>query len=80
MSSGRILLHMNARNYNVSRMNTDRLAAGWTYSKLAQKMKVHPSTVSRFLRGQLQHPATAMRMAKALGHPLSRYVPERRAS
>lgn len=55
-------------------MDTDRFSRGWSYSDLAVEAGVNVSTVTRFLKSEVQTPNVAKKLAIALGHPLSRYV------
>lgn len=49
---------------------------GWNNSALAAKARVSSMTVGRFLSGEVQTAKTAAKLAKALGHEVSRYLPE----
>ncbi len=66
-----------------ARFDCDRLAEdvtlrGWLPIDLARAAGVADMTVYRFLRGERQTPRTAKKLAEALGHPLERYLIQRR--
>ena len=52
---------------------------GWMNNDLARAAGVSGMTVTRFLRSERQTAKTAERLARALGHPVRRYLisPER---
>lgn len=56
-------------------LDADRRALGWTHSDVAGEAGLSVPTITRFFRGEFKSPKTAKRIAHALGHPLSRYVP-----
>jgi plasmid maintenance system antidote protein VapI len=55
-------------------MAEDMAAKGLNRIGLAKRAKVADMTVIRFLRGDIQTPTTALKLAKALGHPVRRYI------
>jgi transcriptional regulator with XRE-family HTH domain len=55
-------------------MEADRLAKGWNYTALASEAGVNLTTVTRFFAGTHQSPATAKKVALALGYPVLRYL------
>lgn len=66
--------------YDVARLAADMAMKGWNNSALAAKARVSSMTVGRFLSGEVQTAKTAAKLAKALGHEVSRYLPEAVAS
>lgn len=69
-------MHTSPFSYDVALMERDVRARGWLPIDLARRARVSHMTVYRFLRGERQTPRTALRLAKALGHPLNRYLRE----
>jgi len=55
-------------------MATDMAMKGWNNTLLAGRARVSVMSVGRFLSGQTQTAKMASRLAKALGHPATRYV------
>jgi len=60
--------------YDVDRMVHDMAEKGWMKKDLALRARVSPMAVTRFLRGELQTPRMAKRLALALGHGVRRYL------
>lgn len=62
------------------RMAEDMLLKGWLAPELARRAGVSDMTVYRFLSGQAQTSKMAIRLSKALGQKVSRYLiaPKRR--
>ena len=65
-----------AARYNVALIEKDMTGRGWQPVDLAAKCRPRtaPSSVTRFLKGEVQTARMAKRLAKALGKPLDRYV------
>lgn len=61
-------------NYDAARVASDMTAKGWIATDLARKAKVSDMTVSRFLRGERQTARVALKLAKALGYSIRRYI------
>lgn len=60
--------------FDTQRMAEDIALKGWTKVDLAKRARVADMTVIRFLRGERQTGKTAKKLAKALGHPVERYL------
>jgi plasmid maintenance system antidote protein VapI len=60
--------------YDVALLQDDMAARGWMQVDLARKAKVSHMSVSRFLTGQRQTARMALKLAKAFGHPVTRYL------
>jgi transcriptional regulator with XRE-family HTH domain len=60
--------------YDVPAMQADMRLKGWLPLDLARKAKVSHTSVGRFLRGERQTARMAMKLAKALGSEVSRYL------
>jgi transcriptional regulator with XRE-family HTH domain len=60
-------------SWDVVLMETDRTAKGWIHSDLADEANLSISTVTRFVKGEVQSPRVAKKLAIALGFPLDRY-------
>lgn len=61
-------------SYNVALLRNDIAARGWLPTDLAKRAKVSDMTVSRFLSGERRTARTAMKLAKALGYSIRRYL------
>lgn len=59
--------------YDVAKMAVDMADRGWLPTDLARAADVSDMTVSRFLRGEVQTPRTADKLARALGYSPRRY-------
>ena len=60
--------------FNVSRIIDDAASKGWNQRQLGLRAGLASSTMSRFITGQNQTPKVAVRLAKALGQSLERYL------
>ena len=56
------------------RLVEDMAAKGWLQRDLAAKAGLHVMTVSRLMRGHLASVKVLTKAAKALGHPVRRYI------
>lgn len=63
-----------APEYDVARLAEDIAAKGWQPVDLARRVGVHPSTITRFLRGEHQTPRMAKRLSRALGRSADHYL------
>jgi transcriptional regulator with XRE-family HTH domain len=70
-------MHKRAR-FDAKQLNTDMDARGWLAIDLARAANVSHSSVWRFLKGE-QTPRMALKLATALGQPLSRYIRARKS-
>lgn len=61
-------------SYNVDLLRADMARRGWLATHLARHAKVSDMTVSRFLSGSRRTAPVAKKLAKALGHPIDRYL------
>jgi plasmid maintenance system antidote protein VapI len=61
-------------SFDVALLAADMARKGWNNSALAARARVSGMAVGRFLSGQVQTAPMAKRLAKALGHDVSRYV------
>lgn len=52
----------------------DMISRAWTQTELARRARVTDSAVSRLLNGKSTSLHQISRVAKALGHPIERYV------
>jgi hypothetical protein len=71
---------MKANRYDVRRMSKDMDALGLMQKDLVDRSNggLTATRVSLFLRGISQSRRTALEMARALGQPLHRYVPDQK--
>lgn len=60
--------------YDAQLFDLDRLDKGWTVEQFALKAKLSRRPVYYFLAGRVMTDTTAMRLASALGQPVSRYM------
>jgi transcriptional regulator with XRE-family HTH domain len=60
--------------FNTQLLVEDMALKGWTKLDLAKAAGVADMTVIRFLRGDSQTAPTALKLAKALGRSVKRYV------
>lgn len=60
--------------FNVDLMLADAYARGWNQKRLGLLADVSPVSLSRFLNRHTRSLQTAIKLADALGYPLSRYV------
>lgn len=60
--------------YNTQLLAEDMARKGWLKQDLAREASVADMTVIRFLRGEVQTPKTALKLATALGHDVDRYL------
>ena len=67
-------MHKSAARYNVPLLKDDIAAKGWLPIDLARRAKVSHMSVSRFLSGERQTARMAMKLAKALGYSVERYL------
>ena len=66
-------------DFNVVLMQRDMVTKGWEPTDLADRVRCHKSTISRFFSGEHRTAKTAKKIAKALGQPLERYILEAEA-
>jgi len=59
--------------FNGARVAGDMAVRGWNQTDLARVAGVNPMTITRFLRGDVQSPRTAAKIAQALGYSVRRY-------
>lgn len=55
----------------IEAIKTARLERGWSLSELAKQVDVTKETVARIERGRSTYPATAKKVANALGRPVA---------
>ena len=60
--------------FNVALLKDDMTARGWLAIDLARRARVSHMTVGRFLNGERQTARSAKKLARALGHDVSRYL------
>lgn len=60
--------------YNAQLILDDAGARGWMATDLARIAEVSDATLSNVLKGIRCTPKTAGKLAKALGHPVDRYL------
>lgn len=60
--------------YDVGQLEQDMAGKGWLPVDLARRARVSHMTVGRFLRGERQTARTALKLARALGFSLRRYL------
>jgi transcriptional regulator with XRE-family HTH domain len=60
--------------FDAELMAEDMAVKGWSKLDLANKAGVVDMTVIRFLRGERQTAKTAVKLAKALGYSVRRYL------
>lgn len=60
--------------WNVALLTADFTLRGWNAQELARRSRLSPKTVNRFLDGSVQTTKTMTALAKALKHPLDRYL------
>ena len=60
--------------YNVQRLAEDMARKGYTKLELAERANVSDMTIIRFLRGERLQAPTVLKIAKALGHDVDRYL------
>jgi transcriptional regulator with XRE-family HTH domain len=58
--------------FNVERIVVDMADRGWNAAELARQAGLGENTVSRFLRGEIQSPGSAAKIARALGYATPR--------
>lgn len=63
-----------AIRFDAQRMAEDMALRGWTKDEFAKRARVADMTVIRFLRGERQTAQTAMKLSKALGYSMRRYL------
>lgn len=68
---------MHTARFNAERMAEDMVGRGWLQVDLARHADVSHMTVSRFFSGERQTARVALKLALALGRPLSRYLVKR---
>lgn len=56
---------------NIEAIKAARLERGWSLSELAKQVDVTKETVARIERGLSTYPATAKKVADALGRPVA---------
>ena len=56
---------------NIEALKAARLERGWSLSELAKQVDVTKETVARIERGLSAYPATAKKVADALGRPVA---------
>lgn len=68
--------------FDLQKMTEDLAEKNWTKKTLARRARVATMTVIRFMKGERQQPATAAKLAKALGYESARryLIREERAS
>lgn len=67
-------MHKSRAQFDTARLADDMAGRGWLAVDLARRAGVSHMTVGRFLSGESQTARTAMKLALALGRPLSRYL------
>lgn len=60
--------------WNVALLTADMTLRGWNAQDFARRARIAPKTVNRFLDESVQTTKTAKKLARALGHPLDRYL------
>lgn len=65
-------------SYDVDRLVEDMALRGWPAAEVARRAGVSDMTVLRFLRGECQTTKTAVKVAKAMGYPVRRYLTVRK--
>jgi transcriptional regulator with XRE-family HTH domain len=59
--------------YDGAKIARDMMRVGWTQRQLSIEAGISETAVSRLVNGRPVGPATALAVAKTLGHPLARY-------
>lgn len=60
--------------FDAQRMAEDMALRGWSKLDLAKRARCADMTVIRFLRGERQTPKTAVKLSRALGYTVRRYL------
>ena len=60
--------------YDRELMRDDMAIRAWLQTDIARRSKLSDDTISKFFRGMNNSVRTAKAIAKALGHPVSRYL------
>lgn len=63
-----------ASAYDVAMLEADMAAKGWLPVDLARRADVSHMSVGRFLRGEVQTARMGMKLARALGYSVRRYL------
>jgi len=61
-------------SFDTDRVRLDAALKGMNQTALARRARLSRMTVSRFLRGKSRTPATAQKIARALGEDIARYL------
>jgi len=61
-------------SFDTDRVRLDAALKGMNQTALARRARLSRMTVSRFLRGKSRTPATAKKIAQALGEDIARYL------